>query len=109
MIKIACWARFLAGNSLQVSVERRSREPSGKRTLARSIRIGSTELRNGTFRGDMSDQNQARRLFLGCFWALVATAFAFALRGNVLDDIGVQFGLSEEEKGILIGVGVFPF
>jgi len=49
------------------------------------------------------------RLFLGCFIALVATAFGFAVRGAVLGDWGVQFALSEEEKGILVGVGLFPF
>ncbi len=57
----------------------------------------------------MADQNQARRLFLGCFIAMVATAFGFAVRGGVLDDVGVQFHLTEEQKGILGGVGLFPF
>ncbi len=58
----------------------------------------------------MADQNQAaRRLFLGCFMAMIATAFGFAVRGGVLNEIGVQFQLSEEQKGILGGVGLFPF
>ena len=57
----------------------------------------------------MADRNQARRLFLGCFWALIATAFGFAVRGGVINEIGVQFGLSEEKKGIIGGVGLFPF
>src|SRR5688572_32823088 len=51
----------------------------------------------------------ARRLFLGCFVGLVATAFAFAVRGAVLKDWAVQFDLSEEQKGIINGVGLFPF
>ncbi|MCC7474603.1 MAG: MFS transporter [Pirellulales bacterium] len=57
----------------------------------------------------MANQNHARRLFLGCFWALVATAFAFAVRSGVLEDWAVQFKLTEEQKGIINGVGLFPF
>jgi len=57
----------------------------------------------------MADNNQARRLFLGCFMALVATAFAFTLRGAVLGDWEKQFNLTEEHKGIINGVGLYPF
>lgn len=57
----------------------------------------------------MANQNQARRLFLGCFMALVATAFMFSLRGAVLSDWQQQFNLHEEENGILGGVGLYPF
>ena len=57
----------------------------------------------------MANQNHSRRLFLGCFIALVATAFGFFVRGAVLDDWALQFGLSEEEKGIINGVGLYPF
>ena len=41
--------------------------------------------------------------------ALVATAFAFAVRGAVLKDWGVQYHLTEEQKGIINGVGTYPF
>jgi MFS family permease len=57
----------------------------------------------------MADRSQARRLFLGCFIALVATAFGFVVRGAVLEDWAVQFKLSEEQKGIIQGVGLYPF
>jgi MFS family permease len=57
----------------------------------------------------MADNNHSRRLFLGCFIGLVATAFAFAVRGAVLDDWATQFGLTEEQKGIINGVGLYPF
>ncbi len=50
-----------------------------------------------------------QRLFLGCFVALVATAFGFAVRGAVLTDWAEQYNLSEEQKGIINGVGVAPF
>jgi MFS family permease len=56
----------------------------------------------------MADERR-RRLFLGCFVGLVATAFGFAVRGAVLNDWGLQFHLSEEQKGIINGVGVYPF
>ena len=56
----------------------------------------------------MADARQ-RRLFAGCFIALIATAFGFAVRGAVLSDWATQFQLSEEQKGIINGVGVAPF
>jgi MFS family permease len=57
--------------------------------------------------GSAPDHN--KRLFLGCFVALVATAFGFVVRGAVLEDWAVQFHLSEENKGVLNGVGIAPF
>lgn len=53
--------------------------------------------------------NSSRRLFLGCFIALVATAFGFVVRGAVIGDWAEQFHLSEEQKGVLNGVGLAPF
>ena len=50
-----------------------------------------------------------RRLFVGCFISLIATAFGFAVRGAILDDWGQQFNLSQEDKGVIQGVGLFPF
>src|SRR5262245_26298568 len=60
-------------------------------------------------RQKMADNNHSRRLFLGCFMALVATAFGFAVRGAVLSDWGTQYNLTEEQKGIINGVGLYPF
>ncbi len=57
----------------------------------------------------MATQTHARRLFLGCFMAMIATAFGFAVRGGVLNDWGIQFNLTEEQKGVIQGVGLFPF
>ncbi|HEY4234315.1 MAG TPA: MFS transporter [Lacipirellulaceae bacterium] len=56
-----------------------------------------------------ADSDRQRRLFLGCFIALVATAFGFAVRGAVLGDWAAQFGLTEEQKGIISGAGLYPF
>jgi MFS family permease len=57
----------------------------------------------------MADTNHSRRLFLGCFIGLVATAFGFAVRQSVMTDWATQFHLTEEQKGILGGVGLYPF
>jgi MFS family permease len=59
----------------------------------------------------MSQANSQRRLFLGCFIALVATAFGFAVRNSpqVLESWQKSFDLTEEQVGTLIGVGLFPF
>lgn len=57
----------------------------------------------------MADENRRGRLFLGCIIALVATAFGFVVRGAVLGDWATQFGLSEEQKGMIGGVGTMPF
>jgi MFS family permease len=50
-----------------------------------------------------------RRLFIGCFISLIATAFGFAVRGAILDDWRMQFDLTETQKGIIQGVGLYPF
>ncbi len=57
----------------------------------------------------MADENGRRRLFLGCFIALVATAFGFVVRNALLPDWAAQFSLSEEQKGMIVGVGTAPF
>lgn len=57
----------------------------------------------------MLNDSKNRRLFLGCFLGLVATAFGFAVRGAALGDWEAHFGLTEEQKGIISGVGLYPF
>jgi len=41
--------------------------------------------------------------------ALIATAFGFIVRTQVIDDWGVEFNLTETQKGELFGVGLWPF
>jgi MFS family permease len=106
MRKIASESRFFAG----VSLIARRREVDAASRAAFSLRqTASGSARRTDDRGGMANENQARRLFLGCFMALVATAFAFTLRGAVLSDWQRQFHLQEEENGILGGVGLYPF
>lgn len=49
------------------------------------------------------------RLFVGCIIALVATAFAFAVRAAILEDWRGQFNLSNEQIGYINGAGLYPF
>jgi MFS family permease len=48
-------------------------------------------------------------LFATCFVALVATSFAFVIRSFSVGDWQVQFGLSETQKGEILGAGMWPF
>ena len=57
----------------------------------------------------MPDPINRTRLFTGCVVALVATAFGFAVRAAILDDWRVEFNLSQEQIGYILGAGLFPF
>jgi DHA2 family metal-tetracycline-proton antiporter-like MFS transporter len=59
--------------------------------------------------GAMPVSAEARKTFAVCFAALVATSFCFILRAFSIDAWGVEFGLSETQKGELAGVGLWPF
>ncbi|RUL88209.1 MFS transporter [Tautonia sociabilis] len=48
-------------------------------------------------------------LFWSCFIALIATAFAFITRVLIMDQWQADFGLTETEKGEILGVGLWPF
>lgn len=57
----------------------------------------------------MTEQGNRARLFAISFAAIVATSFCFVLRAMVVDAWGVEFALSETQKGELLGVGLWPF
>lgn len=57
----------------------------------------------------MADGINRRRLFTGCVVSLVATAFGFAVRAAILGDWRVEFNLSQEQIGYILGAGLFPF
>ncbi len=59
--------------------------------------------------GALPESAEAKKTFAVCFAALVATSFCFILRASSLDAWGVDFGLSETQKGELFGVGLWPF
>lgn len=50
-----------------------------------------------------------KRLFWGCFIALIATSFGFVIRALIINDWGAEFNLTETQKGELLGVGLWPF
>lgn len=50
-----------------------------------------------------------KTLFWGCFIALIATAFGFVVRTQIINDWAMEFGLTETQKGELLGVGFWPF
>lgn len=50
-----------------------------------------------------------RALFWACFTAIAATAAVFAVRGQVIGDWALEFGLTETQKGEILGVGLWPF
>jgi MFS family permease len=60
---------------------------------------------------DVNEKAQAHRklLFVACFVALVATAFAFLIRSFILDDLRLVFNLTETQKGEINGAGFWPF
>jgi MFS family permease len=50
------------------------------------------------------------RLFLGCFMSLIATAFGFIVRANLLGDWRDKLELSNEQVGYIFpGAALFPF
>lgn len=49
----------------------------------------------------MSEQVNKRVLFLGSCFALITTAFTFAIRAGILPQLGEQFGLSGEQLGFI--------
>lgn len=63
--------------------------------------------------GDQQLENsvlkQNRWMFWMCFISLITTAFFFAVRAQIIGAIGIEFHLSETEKGWLMGAGLWPF
>lgn len=51
----------------------------------------------------------SKRLFWGCFIALIATSFGFVARVITASDWGAEFGLSETQIGEILGAGLWPF
>src|SRR5690242_20734700 len=57
-----------------------------------------------------TDQSTAdKKLFWACFMSLIATAFGFAVRGQIITDLGKQFDLSATQQGEIFGAGLWPF
>ncbi len=50
-----------------------------------------------------------KNLFIGCFIALLTTAFGFVTRVFLVDTWSEAFGLNPAEAGRLMGIGIWPF
>ena len=56
-----------------------------------------------------STEVREKYMFWACFIALIATAFGFIVRTQIINEWGVEFGLSETQKGEILGAGLWPF
>lgn len=64
------------------------------------------------FSGDEAAKAPSRNetlLFWACFAAIVATAFGFIIRSQIVGDWAREYGLGQTEVGKINGVGLWPF
>src|SRR5262245_1827211 len=54
-------------------------------------------------------ETRRRRLFVASCMALIATAVSFAIRGDILGDLGSRFQLSNEDLGKAAGAWAYGF
>ncbi len=57
----------------------------------------------------MSETEPNKKLFWGCFLALICTAFAFISRMFLIGEWEKEFGLTTVQSGELAGMGIWPF
>lgn len=55
------------------------------------------------------DGIRQKYMFWACFIALIATAFGFIVRTQIIDEWAIEFSLTETQKGEILGVGLWPF
>ena len=56
-----------------------------------------------------NDTSKKRAIFIGCFIALLTTAFGFITRVFLVDTWSVAFDLNPAQAGRLMGIGIWPF
>lgn len=54
-------------------------------------------------------ENHRRRLFIASCISLVATAMTFAIRGDIIGDLGTRFNLNNENLGMAAGAWAYGF
>ena len=57
----------------------------------------------------MSLESHNKRLFWGCWIALIATAFGCIIRAMIIGDWAKEFNLTPTQQGEIFGVGLWPF
>ena len=55
------------------------------------------------------EEKHDKILFWGCFISLIATAFIFTARVTTIDAWGTDLGLTETQRGQVLGAGLWPF
>ena len=55
------------------------------------------------------EATHSKRLFWGCFIALIATSFGFVIRAMIISDWARDFNLTPTQQGEIFGVGLWPF
>ena len=57
---------------------------------------------------DTASDTQVREkyMFWACFIALIATAFGFIVRTQIINEWSIEFGLTETQKGEILGAGL---
>lgn len=69
-----------------------------------------TEAMGEQMNGAGSDTEVRQKyMFWACFIALIATAFGFIVRTQIINEWGIEFGLTETQKGEILGAGLWPF
>ena len=69
----------------------------------------SNRLRYAAADGGPARPYSPDRLFLASCVALVATAMTFAIRGDIMDALGLRFHLSKEQVGAIAGIAFLGF
>ncbi|MFN3650801.1 MAG: MFS transporter [Armatimonadota bacterium] len=72
--------------------------------MSSAAKVGPKE-----FAGSDLPENKKVMLFWACFAALIATAFGFIVRVFLIPEWGDQFGMTEVQKGRILGAGLWPF
>jgi len=57
----------------------------------------------------MTTSSQRNLLFLGSCLALITTSMSFAIRGDIMGDLGTQFSLNKEQIGYVAGTAFWGF
>ena len=47
-------------------------------------------------------------VFWACYMAFATTSFIFIVRSQIINGIGLEFGLSDTQKGEILGAGIWP-
>ena len=64
---------------------------------------------NASYSAANSGASKRESLFVACCVALIVTAMSFAIRGNLIEPLGAQFGLNKAQLGWIAGTAFYGF